>query len=511
MNTFKDEINRQLIPRWLPYRTACALIPADVHDYAVFRSALDQEGLLIKKQAWEETRATEFAIDLVSSALMAQQTDDGIVQSAAEFLSNSKHDEIAPSIRKISDLIASGTSSPVQGSLENVVIHKAHIAGEISRLKMAIQERAPDPFLYSDLAYYYSLLAQNDAAKNAMRIGLALADGNPLFLRSAARFLLHVTKDADESLSLLRRSEATKHDPTLMAAEISISEAFDRPSKLKSRAKRLIQEDRHHAFHMSELAGAVATFEMREGSNKRARRAFSKALECPTENTLAQASWAARFLPEAALEEAICSRDYAFEAEARDHFWAEDFEKALSFGEDWAAFQPFSSRPSVFATLVAGVSIEDHGRAIKIAEQSLVASPNDFTLRNNLAFSLALAGNTDQALLEISRAERASGNQDEDAVASATRGLIAFRNDDLISGREGYLSAIRHFSMSGDGFKAACARIFYAREEKLAASDLYPEARRVALRDAKRLHLFGMAALAEILDDDCQAIPSGDA
>jgi hypothetical protein len=54
-----------------------------------------------------------------------------------------------------------------------------------------------------------------------------LAPNHRFALRSAARFFLHVGKP-DDAQTILRRSEATRRDPWLMAAEIAVSTVADR-------------------------------------------------------------------------------------------------------------------------------------------------------------------------------------------------------------------------------------------------------------------------------------------
>lgn len=501
MNTFEDDRNRQLVPRWLPFRDQCRLIPLGVHDYALFKNAIDKTELNTKREAWRSTESHAYAVDLVASALMSGDHENEDVRDAARHIL--AHDTWVPgALRDISSRIVEGVDpSEIEHETTNMLV-VSDIASRIAAIKHELLSRVNDPILYFDLAYYYSLLAQNRSAEHAMRIGLALGDENPLLLRSAARFFLHARGDADESLHLLRRAGATNIDPMLMSAEISISEAFGRSSKLKSRARRLLQASTHHAFETSELAATIATLEMNSGASKKAKRAFDKALVCPTENTLAQAAWAERFLPSLSVEDIDCSKDFAFEAMARDHFWTEDFDQALDAGEKWVAFQPFSARPAAFSTFVAGVAVEDHERAISIAKRALLASPESFVLHNNVAFSSALLGNIELARESHEKAKYLAKTSEDTAVAAATGGLIAFRSGDADSGRNGYELAIGEFQRKGDVAKEACARIFHAREELRAHTDESEEYRRIALQKAEKLELIGVAALDQIRDRD---------
>jgi hypothetical protein len=127
-----------------------------------------------------------------------------------------------------------------------------------------------------------------------------------------------------------------------------------------------------------------------------------------------------------------------------------------------------------------------------------MASPRDFVLNNNIAFSLALADMPEAAMREAERARELAATPDELAVADATRGLAAFRSGDPAAGRELYRTTIDHFRSTGDDPRLALASVFYAREECRAGSDLYPAAREAALRAAERVGLRGVLALQQL-------------
>lgn len=497
MNAFEEERNRQIVPRWLPFWVACELTPTGIIDYSFMSNLISLDELERKEDDWAAYGSMPHAADLVATALAAGHPDRPSVQEAAAALVTSKR-RLPRTLRDACNRLLSWSPDSVEGPGALADLDTGSLRFAIRTLKRAANERGPDPFLYIDLAFYYTLLAQDEAARRYVRMALAFGDDNPLLLRAAARFYLHSEEDPRRSLALLRKSRATRYDPTLMAAEIAISEAFGRASRLKSKARRVVEAKKHHPFFLSELAGTVGTFEMKSQSVKRAKRAFRVAAECPTENTLAQIAWASRFLKSLDPFPKDCKTAHSYEADAITQFRSERYFDALESAEKWLRFQPFSSRPAIFASYIAGVSVEDHIRSELIARQGLVASPDSFGLSNNLAFALALQGSTEAASKEIEHAAELAHSEEESAIASATQGLISFRSGDDKTGRLLYKAAINHFRRVGDESRLALASVFYAREEQRIKSEYCSQVVCEAISAADRVGLRGVKALEEL-------------
>ena len=114
----------------------------------------------------------------------------------------------------------------------------------------------------------------------------------------------------------------------------------------------MLESGDFHKFHLSELASALGTIELKNGSRKKGRKLLTLALESPTENTLAQVA----FLQDSfGGPVAIVSKDLpaqSFEAQARLKFQIEDFQGAIDASKKWFAYQPFSARPALFGSYV---------------------------------------------------------------------------------------------------------------------------------------------------------------
>jgi len=109
-------------------------------------------------------------------------------------------------------------------------------------------------------------------------------------LRSAACYYT-VTGDPERANALLNQSARTPIDPWLAAAEIATATAAFRDSKVAKRAWNSVVHGDFHPTHVSELASAVGTLELKHGNEKRSKKLFRTSLENPNENAVAQAQW----------------------------------------------------------------------------------------------------------------------------------------------------------------------------------------------------------------------------
>ena len=148
---------------------------------------------------------------------------------------------------------------------------------------------------------------------------------------------------------------------------------------------------------ITELASALGTLEL-SSNTKNAKRLFRTALENPNDNSLAQAGWVSRRFGLFEIASGLSERTaLAYEQQAWQHYLASNWREALRSALSWREDQPFSSRPAVFASFLSGVGLEDYEQSSRICQLALIASPDDFGLLNNLAFSLAKLGRADEA------------------------------------------------------------------------------------------------------------------
>ena len=108
----------------------------------------------------------------------------------------------------------------------------------------------------------------------------------------------------------------------------------------------------------------------------------------------------------------------------------------------WFVDEPFSSQSATLASYVAVEHLQNYVLAERASRDGLVASPDDATLLNNLAFALANQGNLQQAKLVMDRIDTQALSGATDICITATQGFIKFRSGDKVAGEELYRLAI---------------------------------------------------------------------
>ena len=105
-----------------------------------------------------------------------------------------------------------------------------------------------------------------------------------------------------------------------------------------------------------------------------------------------------------------------------------------------------------------------------LAKSGLRSNPNNFTLLNNRAFSLARLGDIMQALEVFSRIDTKNLSVDEKAIWNATNGLIHYRSGDMETGAACYREALKVAKGAKNPKLEVLALLFYALEESQSGS-----------------------------------------
>jgi tetratricopeptide (TPR) repeat protein len=309
----------------------------------------------------------------------------------------------------------------------------------------------------------YAAMGQLTQSERAMSHALALAPHDRFVLRSAVRLYVHLD-EPDRAARLLRRTEATRQDPWLIAADIAVATVAGAISPLVRIGRTTLAERRFPPFHVAELASALATLELSAGANRKARKLFEASLHDPTENSVAQATWARRWLPALDTDHAILSTPRTYEARVWNAFSLLDWHEVASASNMWFADEPFSSRPAEMGSYAAAVGLEDYLLAELMLRRALAANPSDDTLINNLAFALANQGNLDEALRVLGTASRPSPRPSTEAALKATEGLIRIRAGHVQQGIALYQQAISEARGDSMARVRYLASIYLARE-----------------------------------------------
>lgn len=418
----------------------------------------------LDKRLWEfkVERGLAHAADAIAAGFMLGATEQ-VREPAQYILSLGKSTPLATMRLAQRVLHESRSEGPIQTASSSGPLDGVHRMVSAAKASLAIEPR--NALLWVDLALLYTRLGQHVKSERAMRVALALAPVNRFVVRSAARLLLHQNRP-DEAHDLLRRTPSVQRDPWILAAEIAVADAADRESANMKAARTLLESGRFHPHDISELAGVLGTEELREGVRRKARKLFEMSIDNPTENAVAQAVVADHSgLGLGVPERLVSETPRSFEARARQQFvhghWKDALESAIAWQED----QPFSSRPAMFGSYIAGTTLFDFSTGIQIARLGLAANPSDFIMLNNLAYALAQSDKPADAQKVLSRVAVAALSPSERIVWLATSGLVAFRASDSQLGRKLYSTAAQEAREGNDERKLALALANQALEE----------------------------------------------
>jgi tetratricopeptide (TPR) repeat protein len=449
--------DRDLVPRWRPF-----LPTARTGELETVGSSQDERVRFREPSAVEEFRAAPglfTAGDLLSQATVSGSKSE-VVSEAARLVRGIP--DAGPAAQSLADHVLGDLPAIDDVARAAEPFNEQTARARAREMRRILRDQPRNAVRWTDLALVHVNLGQLAQARREMDIAARLAPDNRFVLRSAARLYV-LLGEPDRGLRLLQTSDA-KADPWVQSAEIALSERAGRRSTQIRQAKRAVESGSMPPFHVSELAGEVATTELRYGSTRAARRLMKAALIDPTENTVAQAEWASQH-GISNPNPAALSLPRSFEARALEASARGKFDLAVEEGIKWQADQPFDAGAGLFVSYASSVLLERYDIGITAARLALQANPHDALLRNNLVFSLASSGRLEEATNEIATLATLSRDESQGATILATRGLVAFRSHSPTEGRAHYRAAIARFTKLRDPDRAAMATLFLAREE----------------------------------------------
>lgn len=393
---------------------------------------------------------------MVSAAIVLGKSDTAL--EAAEFILASGG-PVSPSAVALAQNILGIEKT----ESEQNVATRSTIRKEIAALKTRRIEEKRNAFVWLDLARNYMLLGHVKSASDAIRVAHGLAPYDRFVLRSFVRFLLHSRKP-DEALHLLRSNPKTPTDPWLVASETALSSVLDKSPKFLKLGHKLIQDANYSPFHTSELASALGSFEMFAGNNRAANKMFRLALRNPNDNALAQIVWSSKRTGFTEIEENALALPNAAEAVALDHHNNGRWSDVVLQSKAWAEEESFSSRPHLLASGVSASLLKDPQMGIEIAEAGLPTNPGHPGLLNNIAFSQALLGRPDEALISIEKVDRKLVSATDAICLLATIGLAYFRGGNIAEGTRHYEAAIDAARRAAKPTLQTLARLYFGRE-----------------------------------------------
>ncbi|MCK4905364.1 hypothetical protein KAS42_03880 [bacterium] len=489
MNIKEDYKIRQIVPRWYPFEIAFLMGEIQPKEDPLV-SIWTPISYKYKEQEWLFYKQLPWALDFVGTALVSNDFSNTVAIDAAQFILNNS--------KKVSGLAKSVAGKFLRLSESksdfNLSI-RDRFQEIISLLKKQVREYPYNAIAWTDMAFYYTVLCQNEKADLCISIALNLAPENRFILRSAARFYMHI-KNPDKALFFLRKAELTKHDPWLLASEISISEAFNLRTRNVKIAKNILSTSDKSPKDLAELYGTVGTLEMVNAGNKKGKKLFKNAMIDPNENTLAQAEWISQ--NRSISIEQPSNVLAAFEAESTRLFYEGNYKDALGASLKWSRLQPFCSRPVEQATYIAGTCLDNFQEAVRIVEEEKIGPlGKNFPIQNNYIFSLASLDRIKEAEQQMTTINFEELSEREQGVYKATEGLIEFRKGKIEGGRLLYEDAIKRFQKLKEERCLALATFYFAKEEKKVGHNVKEMTDKV-LQLAKKL---GIKELLQYVDN----------
>lgn len=476
MANFFEHKDRRMIPNWRSFERSTKLgelnsllihSPTPTVEVSIDDYILD----------WKKNRTISYAADLLSAAIVNNIIENPSVKDAADFIisknqfaTNSQVD-LARRINNLNvenDFFSHFTNLTLDG-LQNLINYE-NASKRIRETKQFISHYQFNPIYHVELSRFYSIIGEETKAVIAMKKALHLAPDNRFVLRSATRLFAHYHSERNNYLdlihSILRKSPLTSIDPWLASAEISIATIKNQNSKFLKKGIALINSKNIAPLNFTELASSLATVELLNGSVKKSKEFFNKALIHPNDNSLAQIEWASQKDVKLKLTPKSFEVRLNFEALALDSFYRNNYEDALINAAKWFVDMPFSKRPVMFGSTLASTMLKNQAKAITFLEAGLLSHPYDPQLLNNLAYSLALDNRPDEALQQLEKIKGDLYIEDSTKICLiATKGLVLFRKGFIENGRQFYLDAIEKTRGIKNSNLNWTAVLNYAREE----------------------------------------------
>ncbi|MCZ0937635.1 MAG: hypothetical protein OXJ55_03300 [Caldilineaceae bacterium] len=467
MKGFTENERRNVIPRWRTFDETAKLgeLEPSARQLQESLHSTSHDPLAQAKADWEKHRTIGHAADLVGAGIFLERSHE--VQEAIEFL-RYRESQTSIWVKELLEQFSSESEDDVS-TIEPASIQQRAIR-RVQNLRPLLRDEPKDPITQVDIAHAFYTLGNSESASEHMIVAQQLAPNNRFVLRSASCLWTNM-EEYDRAYDALIRSDGAKSDPWLMSAEIAVGNELGKSPQSIKRALNLINDENLLDFHRSELASAVATVDWNHGSERRAKRLFDRSLKDPTENSLAQAVSVLSQDASFSLSEDLWDRPRVFEAKAQDAYLNEDWEHAVEHCLQWQADQPFSSGAGISGSFISSAALDDFELSKQFAQTGLVANPDNFSLLNNLAFSLINLNEFSAAEKYLSRINlsRISGVEHDVAriLKSATTGLLHYRQGDVLAGRRNYLDARRLAGNLQAGFSnlEARATAFHAIEE----------------------------------------------
>jgi tetratricopeptide (TPR) repeat protein len=409
------------------------------------------ESLQLALFSWNNSRSLGDLADLLSFGVDPLLRDT--LLEPAKFALTLEN--LPPAMRLVAqEILSPGDSDVLAWSSEGA-------AANVQKLRATLRIAPNDSIALVDLAQHHLANHKERAAYRCLSTALQLSPNSVYVIRAMARYWIHLD-DFAKAHKFIKSAVLVNPDPWLMASEIAIAQGANATSTQLRKAQRAIATKSFSMKDVSELAAAVGGTELYSGNIKEARKLFRTALDAPNDNVLAQTMHLQAFLG-IDVDEQLLRRapNGVFEVRAYQAIVGADFVNAARLTAAWGDEEPFSSRPRVLESYVAG-ALGDYQAALISADLGLRSDPDDLTLRGNRAYALAGLLRFDEAEVELKSID-AKGEDRQEPLSTATKGMIELLRGNTAQGIALYEDALATFKKHGDQELVTTCRAFMAR------------------------------------------------
>lgn len=446
-----DKEGRLLLPEWL--KTGNALTSFEIKPIDNNMAGLGEDNTDYLYEDFSISKTLDKAIELLNVAFIEGREAEA--RLAAKFVVQGF--DLPPQILNLAKYILQGEERKEKDPEEDI--------GSIKFLRNWLKKNPKDTLSWLDLARAYVAIGKMESAEKAITVSLSLQPNHRLVVRNASRFFVNIHHN-DIAHKIILKQPSLKEDPWLLSAEIAIAESYNRPLKMVSHAKRIIDSKKYSACHLTELESSIATLELSNGLVKKARKLYMSSLLKPTDNSLAQAKWAERnsHIPKLVSSDLLAKHNGAYEAKLWEKYYQYEIPEAIELGMKWFEDEPYSVQPAIMINYLASL-LDDYELCLKVTKYALNIDKDNETLKLNKIFAELCMLNEKQADSALSYIDSCGDilksltlTDDNNTLAHtyANLGLLYYKINSLDLGREYYDMAYETFAKikSASGFVA---------------------------------------------------------
>jgi len=465
MSVFKKVDRRDLIPIWKHSNEVSSVefLALKARDQPEIESSYFSELF----HDFNHNRTIGVGAELLNIAILTNNISQ--VSHVANFILNDKNSPL-----RLKDLARHILDGNAFFPLESV----GRLAEDEIRLKRKwLKEHPKDSLSWIDLGRAFVSIGEHESARKSILTGLQLSNHHRWISRVSARFFISINEN-DIAHKILKKNPNLTSDPWILSAEIAVAKANGRNPQNWKVAKKLtetIQSD----FHLTELNSCLASLELLDGNQKKAKSLFINSLKHPNANVLAQAKWAERTsdLKNLVDDDFLKKQKNSNEAKCWACYAECDMKSALKFAMLWQKEEPYTCEPAILSSYLAGL-LDDYEQMVNIVEKGLIVEPENETLNLNKYFAeISLAEIKNEPLtvekfsLVLKFIKNISHSKDKGTIAHAyaNSGFIFYKLGDFISGKEWYEKSINMF-LSINHPSQVLAEINHLREALISKS-----------------------------------------